>query len=335
MKKQLHYFSILALSATLLLTSCGTTKEVAAAAEGEPVEAEKPQEEENKEETKEAETIEKTEEATANTENKGVKKDIDYSTGTFSADGGPKKTNDGGSSTVGDQKELVPTGKVEDTQKPVNKAAEKGFKIEQHMKELPEDEQIKEDEIKLFSTEWSEESYNDPLKCGYFYTTDNLGEFKMIQGDFRKLGGYEKSTVGFVFGFSKPNKGMLSNYIRFEINPAGEFGVYSWAETTENGKKKMIYTDLVEKQAQDVAYLYPTDAVKKGYNKQNTLKIQKGKDNTYTLFINGTKVAEKIPPLKNGTDGVMAFFSVGKSDQEKFPDNPVTVTYRISDSEIK
>jgi hypothetical protein len=30
----------------------------------------------------------------------------------------------------------------------------------------------------------------------------------------------------------------------------------------------------------------------------------------------------------------MAFFSVGKQNQEQFPDNPVRVTYRITDYQL-
>lgn len=183
---------------------------------------------------------------------------------------------------------------------------------------------VQENESVLFSSDWDEESLSDPEDCGYFYTTDNLGEFTMIKGEFRKLGGYEGSTVGFVFGFSPTKDGWLKDYIRFEINTRGEYGIYSWV----NGK----YTDLVQKNKPDTAYLYESAAINTGYNRKNTLTIVKEKDGTYTLSINDTVVAKKVPPLKKGTKGVMAFFSVGKEDQENFPENPVTVVYRIPDS---
>ena len=183
---------------------------------------------------------------------------------------------------------------------------------------------VQENESVLFSSDWDEESLSDPEDCGYFYTTDNLGDFSMVKGEFRKLGGYEGSTVGFVFGFSSAKDGWLKDYIRFEINTRGEYGIYSW-----DGKR---YTDLVQKNKPDTAYLYESAAINAGYNRKNTLTIQKEKDGTYTLSINDTVVAKKVPPLKKGTKGVMAFFSVGKDDQENFPENPVTVTYRITDT---
>ena len=183
---------------------------------------------------------------------------------------------------------------------------------------------VQENESVLFSSDWDEESLSDPEDCGYFYTTDNLGEFSMIKGEFRKLGGYEGSTVGFVFGFSPTKDGWLKDYIRFEINTRGEYGIYSW-----DGKK---YTDLVQKNKPDTAYLYESAAINAGYNRKNSLTIQKEKDGTYTLSINDTVVAKKVPPLKKGTKGVMAFFSVGKEEQENFPEDPVTVTYRVTDS---
>ena len=183
---------------------------------------------------------------------------------------------------------------------------------------------VQENETVLFSSDWDEESLSDPEDCGYFYTTDNLGEFTMIKGEFRKLGGYEGSTVGFVFGFSPTKDGWLKDYIRFEINTRGEYGIYSF-----DGKK---YTDLAKANKPDTAYLYESAAINAGYNRKNTLTIVKEKDGTYTLSINDTVVATKVPPLKKGTKGVMAFFSVGKEDQENFPDNPVTVVYRIPES---
>lgn len=183
---------------------------------------------------------------------------------------------------------------------------------------------VQENENVLFSSDWDEETVSAPEDCGYFYTTDNLGEFSMIKGEFRKLGGYEGSTVGFVFGFSPTKDGWLKNYIRFEINTRGEYGIYSW-----DGKR---YTDLVQKNKPDTAYLYESGAINAGYNRKNTLTIQKQADGTYTLSINDKVVAEKVPPLKNGSKGVMAFFSVGKEEQEHFPEDPVTVTYRITES---
>ena len=184
---------------------------------------------------------------------------------------------------------------------------------------------VQENESVLFSSDWDEESLSDPEDCGYFYTTDSLGEFSSITGEFRKLGGYEGSTVGFVFGFTPTKDGWLKDYIRFEINTRGEYGIYSYVNNR--------YTDLVQKNKPDTAYLYESAAINAGYNRRNTLTIQKEKDGTYTLSINDTVVAKKVPPLKKGTKGVMAFFSVGKEDQENFPENPVTVTYRITDTQ--
>ena len=67
----------------------------------------------------------------------------------------------------------------------------------------------------------------------------------------------------------------------------------------------------------------------------NTLKIERTGDRSYTLYINGSQIAVATVPagFVNGT-GVMAFFSVGKADQEQFPDEPVRVTYRITDSTV-
>ena len=91
--------------------------------------------------------------------------------------------------------------------------------------------------------------------------------------------------------------------------------------------------DLVENHGENTAYRYESSAVKGGYDSVNKLKIERSGDKDYTLYINGSKVAAFTAP--NGfsnSDGVMAFFSVGKADQEQFPEVPVKVTYRITDS---
>ncbi|AEE17815.1 hypothetical protein [Treponema brennaborense] len=178
--------------------------------------------------------------------------------------------------------------------------------------------------LSTFTTDWAENSFSDESQLGYFFTTPELGSFSMIQGEFNKTGGYEKSAFGFVFSYTADEKGRLSNYIRFEINTAGEYAAYAYDGRT--------YTDLIEAQPENTAYLYPSAAIKSGYDSINTLKIAETSAG-YDLFINGTKTASiTVPSGFDGGTGVMAFFSVGKKDQEQFPGAPVRVTYRITDS---
>ena len=53
---------------------------------------------------------------------------------------------------------------------------------------------------------------------------------------------------------------------------------------------------------------------------------------TWAVYLNGKLIKDGIPYLKNGTHGVMGFFSVGKENQENMPDVPVVVSYRITDA---
>ena len=178
------------------------------------------------------------------------------------------------------------------------------------------------DNVERFS-KWYSPTLSQIQNCGYFYTTPEICKFDMIEGEFKKTSGYNKSAYGFVFGYSTPDaRGYLKDYIRFEINVDGEYALYTW-----DGK---TYTDLVEKNNKGTAYFYKSDAIKKGYNTLNTIKIQQDK-NTYSVYVNGKLIQSGIQPLKKGTKGVMAFFSVGKTTQEKLPQVPVNVAMRISD----
>ena len=173
-------------------------------------------------------------------------------------------------------------------------------------------------------SEWKETELSDLENCGYFFTTTELGEFDMIEGEFKKTTGYEKSAYGFVFGYTADESGKLKNYIRFEINTDGEYALYSW-----DGKS---YKDLIEANDASTAYFYADDSITKGYDSTNTLKIEINGNGKYDISINGTKVVSDIERIDNSTYGVMAFFSVGNENQEKLPDEPVKVAYRITSS---
>lgn len=179
--------------------------------------------------------------------------------------------------------------------------------------------------VSTSASDWTENVFADASQHGYFFTTAEIGQFSMVEGEFKKSGGYEQSGFGFVFGYTADDEGWLADYLRFEITTAGQFSAYACRGTT--------YIDLVESNNENTAYRYESSAVKGGYDSVNKLKIERNGDKDYTLYINGSKVASFTAP--NGfsnSDGVMAFFSVGKADQEKFPDEPVKVTYRITDS---
>ena len=181
--------------------------------------------------------------------------------------------------------------------------------------------------LSTFSKEWIENVFSKKEQLGYFFTTPELGKFSMIEGEFKKAGGYENSAFGFVFGYSSNEEGILSDYLRFEITTAGEYAAYACKGST--------YIDLVEANDKNTAYMYPSSAIVGGYNSANKLKIEKTDDTSYNLYINGTQVNTiTVPEGFGNSDGVMAFFSVGKQNQEQFPDNPVRVTYRITDFQI-
>lgn len=181
--------------------------------------------------------------------------------------------------------------------------------------------------LSTFSKEWIENIFSKTEQLGYFFTTPELGQFNMIEGEFKKSGGYENSAFGFVFGYTANEEGMLSDYLRFEITTAGEYAVYACKGST--------YIDLVEANNENTAYMYPSSAISGGYNSANKLKIEKTKENTYKLYINGKNVNTiTVPDGFGNSNGVMAFFSVGKANQEQFPDNPVRVTYRITDFKL-
>src|SRR5574344_2882381 len=180
------------------------------------------------------------------------------------------------------------------------------------------------DTVTNFTTDWSETQLTDLENCGYFYTTPELGQFDMIESEFKKATGYEKSAYGFVFGYTADDKGKLTNYIRFEINTDGEYALYKF-----DGKN---YTDLVESNTAATAYFYANGAITKGYDATNTLKVELNSNGKYDVSVNGTKVGSNIERIKDSTYGAMAFFSVGSANQEKLPDQPVKVSYRITNS---
>ena len=178
--------------------------------------------------------------------------------------------------------------------------------------------------LSTFSKEWIENIFSKTEQLGYFFTTPELGQFNMIEGEFKKSGGYENSAFGFVFGYTANEEGMLSDYLRFEITTAGEYAAYACKGST--------YIDLVEANDKNTAYMYLSSAIVGGYDSANKLKIEKASDTSYNLYMNGTQVNTiTVPEGFGNSDGVMAFFSVGKQNQEQFPDNPVRVTYRITD----
>ena len=182
------------------------------------------------------------------------------------------------------------------------------------------------EELKKFTTDWESPSFSDIEDCGYFYTSPEFGQFDMIEGEFSKKSGYAKSAYGFVFGYTKPSPiGELYNYIRFEINTDGEYALYKW-----DGK---TYTDLVEPNSEGTAYFYKNNAINRGYNSVNKLKIRVV-DGKYNVYINDKLIKSGIDFIPNGTYGVMGFFSVGKVNQEDMPNTPVVVSYRITDAEL-
>lgn len=174
-----------------------------------------------------------------------------------------------------------------------------------------------------FTTDWVDLVVDDDANCGYFITTDELGAFSSIEGEFKKDSGNKGSCFGFVFGYSAQEDGIVPDYIRFAINVNGEYSIHAW-----NGSS---YIDLLDPEA-DTAYLYKTDAIKAGYGEVNTLKISASENRTLSFFINDTEVASGIQPFENSTLGVMVFFSIGTSQEENLADNPVKFSYRITDS---
>lgn len=175
---------------------------------------------------------------------------------------------------------------------------------------------------RTISDEWVECTKDNSNNCGYFFTSDEIGQLKMFEGEFKKNAGYDSSCFGFIFGYSSSKDGIVSDYIRFEINTLGEMALYSFDGTN--------YKDYLDATSDNNAYLVQNPSINKGMGATNKLKVEKNSDGTYNCYINGVKVASEIPALKNGKNGVMAFFSVGKQDEEKFPEEPVDFSYRIT-----
>lgn len=170
---------------------------------------------------------------------------------------------------------------------------------------------------------WVTYTVDDPQKCGCFYTSGELGKYSMLEAEFKKSSGYEDSCFGFVFGYAKQRFGVVSNYIRFEINTLGECAVYKYDGST--------YTDLLDSSAKNTAYLETNSSIKKGYDSVNTLKVEKSEEGTYSLYINGTKLISDVKPVEKGTNGFMTFYSVGKDFQENFPEVPVEIAFKVTD----
>lgn len=170
---------------------------------------------------------------------------------------------------------------------------------------------------------WHTYLINSTEDCGYFFTTDELGQFDMVAGEFNKKSGYEKAAYGFIFGYPESSKKKLKTYLRFEINNEGEYALYK-----VDGSK---YTDLIEHNEQNTAFFYKDASINNGYDSTNKLSLVH-KNGMYTVFINDKMIKSGIEMPENGTKGVMGFFSVGQTTQEKIPVTPVVVSYRIIDS---
>ena len=194
--------------------------------------------------------------------------------------------------------------------------------VENESAEPVQEEQAPEEPV-VFTTEWVDLVVDDEENCGYFITTDELGSFYSIEGEFKKDAGSESSCFGFVFGYSTQEDGIVPDYFRFAINVKGEYSIH----TSNAGKLK----DLLDPEA-DTAYLYKSDALKTGYGEVNTLKIEVDDDSLFSFYINGTKVASGIEPFENSSCGVMVFFSIGTKQEENLAESPVKFSYRIIDS---
>ncbi|MCR4939057.1 MAG: hypothetical protein K5930_02975 [Treponemataceae bacterium] len=179
------------------------------------------------------------------------------------------------------------------------------------------------EEPEIFTTEWIDLVIDDDENCGYFITTDELGKFSSIEGEFKKDSGNESSCFGFVFGYSSQEEGIVPDYLRFAINVKGEYSIHSW-----NGSE---YKDLLDPEA-DQAYLYKTEFISTGYEAVNTLRIELDENYNLSFLINGNEVASDIEAFENSTPGVMVFFSVGTDKEENLSENPVKFSYRITDS---
>lgn len=164
------------------------------------------------------------------------------------------------------------------------------------------------------------------LHNGCFYTTDDLGQFSSLEVELKKDSGYEGSCFGLIFGFTDPKDGTLKNFTRFEINILGEYALYTW-----NGSE---YTDLIDDSAKNTAYLVENVSISKEYGASNKLKIERNDDGTCNCYINGTKIASNKKVMDSSNYNVRAFFSVGKAGEEKLPDVPVQVSYKISNSTV-
>lgn len=191
--------------------------------------------------------------------------------------------------------------------------------LEETLPELPEEPEV------VFTTEWTDFVVDDEENCGFFITTDELGSFYSIEGEFKKDAGNESSCFGFVFGYSNQENGIVPDYFRFAINVKGEYSVHTWDGSS--------YKDLIDPEA-DTAYLYKSDIVNTGYGAINSLKIQLDDQCHLSFFINEKEVASGIEPFDNSSCGVMVFFSIGTKKEEKLSESPVQFSYRITDSEF-
>ena len=99
--------------------------------------------------------------------------------------------------------------------------------------------------VSTSASDWTENVFADASQHGYFFTTAEIGQFSMVEGEFKKSGGYEQSGFGFVFGYTADDEGWLADYLRFEITTAGQYSAYACRGST--------YIDLVESNNENTA----------------------------------------------------------------------------------
>ena len=151
---------------------------------------------------------------------------------------------------------------------------------------------------------------NDSQYYSYYFVGifDNAAK-GIYEIECKKISGSQKYAYGMIFGAA--NTG-TENFFALLVDCQGYFSILK-----RDGDNETLKTDWIN-----------SSNLLSGYNKINTLKVTES-GSTYTIFINGVQV-HKFTDSAGFGNRIGYFASIGPEKDEKFPNSPVDVRFRMN-----
>jgi hypothetical protein len=153
---------------------------------------------------------------------------------------------------------------------------------------------------------------NDTQYYDHYFTASAEHSGDTYEAEVKKLSGNTTYGYGMLFCYDSSNPDKLS-YYRLLITTRGSYQIHkrvagAWA-------------------ADPIKAWTASTAITAGYNQANKLRVVKA-GNSFTVYINNQQVHTFTDSDITGTK-IGAYVSVGKSDEESFPNTPVDVRFKV------